>query len=303
MYTELRTPKGRILLAAVHLSGLLISASLLILGEISVLPEWLDDHIRPICYGIFTAFLASALGFTCLCFLKHLSGEQAIDAIGVLSTHQTKEAHKRALSTATFWTHDGHFGNWVRSNVLPKFSQKAIESSSQHRVYFLILDPRHENLINMYVNFRNGFKHRQHYSKWTSDYLKVEIFTTILMAGIYDANDSFLECKVWFRNDFIAYRSDQSSDIAFITSVDPTAPCVAHIKGSAFYSLMEHQFKLLTNTGSSVDYAKVNTWPESLGQIDTTWVLNTLKKLDIGDNIEEAVAQSVAKKILTQGLP
>lgn len=201
-------------------------------------------------------FISASL--TALFFLALLSlvreDEEALKDIEILFQPDQKKRHFEAIQRATFWHHDGHLANWVRTHVIPTFLTRSQDDMAVRRVKAAILDPTHSQVCTTYLEHIRGLpKDEQRFRDIKT--LQAELCATVYtFAQNWKPGHLVLELFLKQRIDFI--RDDISDLCAFWTTVGKNPPAIALYNRNnkfLYYNLAQKNFETALASYTRID--------------------------------------------------
>lgn len=206
-------------------------------------------------------------------------------------THSDDNSYylKEFLKTTDRYWFRGRSGRWVRESVLPRLAKRAAEEQSTIAVTMVLPDPMVKALMTSYANYRKSISFKGGATEWTSDYVTLQVVTTVVAAYASASTSKFLDLKIGLSNWFSAYRLDITDGSALLTVEDPGRPALRAISSSFMYRTQKTEIEQNLELsrvlpappssfiGKTLDEALVK---EILQHVGLDGLLNTSLKVD-----------------------
>lgn len=279
----LQTRRERVLFA------LLLVATLLVLAGARLAVGWLTRSTGesllqvaervpgPLLDNFIAALVSAAVVLTLYVLLG--ANKEALASVRLVEPTESNRIHQEAARHSATWFHSGHYGGWVRGEVLPAFADAGSRQDTE--VTLIILDPRLDSLCAHYTRFRQSGPTRFLEKRWSRTTVYEEIYATILAAQLYNTEQTNLRVRVFLRKETHLFRMDLNDSWAAITSVDPREPPIFIGKASPWYEGIRSNFRRAMEQTEELTFLSQDQL-DSLGIADSAnGILSLMSRLDV----------------------
>lgn len=152
------------------------------------------------------------------------------------------------------WEYLGHTGRYVRNRIFPIIEQYSLQNNISANVRIMILDPRNDELCDMYAQYRNRSRSSQLFKEdWNKQKVKEELIATVAKTVILNCKNNNVRCEIRFRNFLSQFRFDVSMDQIMVTQEDPQEPAFSYPRGSRFFHYYKRENQLIWDQAPQFD--------------------------------------------------
>lgn len=176
--------------------------------------------------------------------------------IDVVEPKQIGPLLKSATSNTGSWIYKGACGRYTRASTLPRLADSARSAGIGRDISIYILNPGNETLCKQYATYRRSLKSAQLGKEWTLNSVREELLATAVSALRYSYTEPLLRIRLFFLDNFSAFRLDVSDLYVIVTKEDKQASALKADQGTYFYDsykddirLAERQAKEMTCCG------------------------------------------------------
>lgn len=193
---------------------------------------------------------------------------------------------QKERSGTEIWFFSGGTGRFTRSTTIPELAKIAKNNNHHINLKIQLIDPSNEHVCINYANYRKGLRSSDNsQGKWTKEYVRHEILSTIVSAIIHKSHFPLLDIAIGLKNNFSTLRIDLSSNVAIITKEDKQEPALVCREGSFLYRTYKEEI-----LQTFKEYGQLNMLLEfdfSLKDLTVDNVREVLEKLGIAKGLNE----------------
>lgn len=149
----------------------------------------------------------------------------------IVSPQNLRSLFKAQIELSRTWTFYGATGRYVRSQVIPRFQERAAQQRQPLSVMLILLDVSNANACEKYADYRNGTEPRD--KQWTAARVRQEVCATVITAMAF--RTALLRIDIKFIPTFSALRADISDDKVILTKEDPGSSALVCDRRSRYY--------------------------------------------------------------------
>lgn len=214
----------------------------------------------------------------------------------ILESMRLQEIFDSELSHTDSWHFSGGMGRHTRSKTILAMDAKA-KASNQHKILKIqLLDPSDARLCNDYARYRGNLRSANNKkADWTSEFVRREILSTILVAAIFKANNSNFEISVKLKSTFSTLRIDLGSKTAIITKEDKNEPALVCRDGSFLFRSYKEELAQTFKIYPELDI-RVQTG-YGLATITPEQVASLLQKLNLDQGLTSEDYKAISRTL------
>lgn len=198
-------------------------------------------------------------------FIFWLTPKNKLNAqMKIIQPIEIKEIFKKSMIETDFWIFNGGSGRYTRNQTMPNLASLSKEKNKSIDISIVIINPKNEDLISQYVDYKNSLRTSKKREKKTVKSVQLDLITTIISCNIWKTEQPLLNINLYLKNQFSIFRIDISTKKVIITKEDPNEPAILFEKETFFYtSQIEEQKQVLKqfekqNLLKSVELKKIN---------------------------------------------
>jgi hypothetical protein len=165
-------------------------------------------------------------------------------AIEVIEPKQINPLLKIAVAGTRSWVYKGACGRYTRATTLPKLAEAARIEGIGRDITVCLLNPKNEAACTAYATYRRSLKSGSSGTPWTCQTVQEEIIATAVTALKYQFSEPLLRIRVYFVDQFSAFRLDISDQFVVVTKEDKEASALRADAGTYFYDSYKDDVRL-----------------------------------------------------------
>ncbi len=169
--------------------------------------------------------------------------------IDVVEPKQINPLLKHATNTSRGWVYKGACGRHTRASTLPRLAEAARVAGIGRDVTICILNPKNSSLCSEYAIYRRSLKSRNSGTTWTQQVVQEEIIATAIVAMKFIVTEPLLRIRVFFIDNFSAFRLDIADEYVVVTKEDREASALKADSGTYFYDSYKDDVRLTERQG------------------------------------------------------
>jgi hypothetical protein len=165
-------------------------------------------------------------------------------AMEVLAPKQINPLLKSATTVTRAWTYKGACGRYTRATTIPKLAEAARIEGIGRDITVCLLNPKDEALCAAYATYRRSLKSAGSPNIWSRQVVQEEILATAVTALKFQVSEPLLRIRVFFTEQFSAFRLDISDQYVIVTKEDKEASALRADAGTYFYDSYKDDVRL-----------------------------------------------------------
>lgn len=279
--SELKTKKAKRIFAFTAILLLTLEIVLLVIVHhyYDQILEPYSSILKEVLINLIAASLTAIFITGLLIFLLPI--EEKSKSVEIIDPSKTKALHDHALINTDFWYHHGQIGRWVRTTAMPALAKVSVDKSITTTIKLIILNPKNENLCNLYAEFRNRISFKENNIKTIED-VQAELIATIIIGQIFEQSSNGLNVQVFLDNQLALVREDVNAQAVFRTQVDPRCSAIVYYnlnhdhEKSEYYNIAKTDFDFASRC---CDLLKNEKFPD--GDISIQNIKQYLTNIDL----------------------
>ena len=151
---------------------------------------------------------------------------------------------KTAVTTTKSWIYKGGCGRYTRATTLPRLAESARKESLGRDITICVLNPNNDDLCAAYATYRRSLRSGTSGAAWTREMVQEEVLATAVFALRYQFSEPLLRIRVFFLNNFSAFRLDVADQFVVVTKEDKDAAAFRADAGTYFYNSYKDDVRL-----------------------------------------------------------
>ena len=164
--------------------------------------------------------------------------------IDVVEPKEISNLLKNATLHSKTWYFKGACGRYTRSTTIPKMAEGARNDGFGRDITIFLLNPKNNEICSAYANYRSSLKSGKKGPEWTMGRVKEEIIATAVTALKFQYEEPLLRIKVFFVDNFSAFRLDVSDSYVVVTKEEKEAAALKADSGTYFYESYKDDLRL-----------------------------------------------------------
>jgi len=244
-------------------------------------PVWHALSVRLLDSIFVSLFVTVAVGL----FMFYIEIPDDDKKFDIVESLRLEEMFDRELAQTDSWHFSGGMGRHTRAKTILYLDKAAKASNQQKSLKIQLLNPADETLCTQYASYRGNLRSaKKNKADWTSDFVRRELLSTILIASIYKTNNANLDITIRLKNNFSTLRIDLSSKAGIITKEDKNEPALICRDGSFLYKAYKEELIQTYKLYPELRLQLPNTYKTSA--ITTNDVKEIIDFLGASNNIE-----------------
>jgi hypothetical protein len=169
--------------------------------------------------------------------------------IEVVEPKQINPLLKHATTISRGWIYKGACGRHTRASTLPRLAEAARVAGIGRDITICILNPMNSSLCSEYAIYRRSLKSRNSGTTWTRQVVQEEIIATAITAMKFIFTEPLLRIRVFFIDNFSAFRLDIADEYVVVTKEDSEASALKADAGTYFYDSYKDDVRLTERQG------------------------------------------------------
>jgi hypothetical protein len=196
-------------------------------------------YIKSVLDKVSVSFIVSLfLGW----FLFKIEVPEQQGKLEIIEPIRISDYFEKGRLNTSFWYFSGGAGRYTRNVTIPKLAELSNSNNSSKNIRLNLINPMDSELCENYVNYKKSLKSsKESKINWDTDFLKNQIYATIVQAILYKSVYPMLEIDIYLKKYFTTTRIDINELNCIITKEDKRDLALACLNKTFLYNTFKEE--------------------------------------------------------------